>query len=212
MGSSSWQKLFGTEDNFGSSVSFFTSMAGEYVLLGQAELLAGVPLNYPSRDILEKFMQKYDLSGVFYGINSSFAPGNSVSNQELILLYEKVTGNEYTYPGSSIRQKATYYGLDRIVGTIGYLTGTTRQKAAAVIIKVYCEKTGIVLDYFSPPASVFIRDEDEIGSLYYKPVFMSVQMNMLATDWEKNFRPHASITRAEAIVAFYNMLKLTGEF
>lgn len=209
-GSSSWQKITGATQQNGS-VGLNVLKTGKYVVLLVQGTTKDIPDGYWAKDDISRLTSKYDLSGVFSGIGTSFMPDNKVTCREVILLYEKVTGRSAVNAGLDIKQKSAKLGLDGIINPNGVMKNIRREETAAVLLKLFAVKKGVDADSLRPGGNVYINDEADIDAAYYNSVLMMVGLEVMNTNGEGNFVPSADMTRAEVSVAFVRLLELTGD-
>ena len=211
-GSSDWQKISAGVVQAPSSLSFDVSRTGKYVaVLAQSKAAADIPEGYWAGDYIGKLTSRYDLSGVFPGIANSFSPENPVSGKEIILLYETVTGRTAADSGLDIKQKSAKLGLDAIIKPSAVLKDIKRQETAAVLIKLFAVKKGISGAGLRAGKTIVLTDEADVDDEFYNSVLLSVDLKIMETDSNGNFKPQARMTRAEATAAFVKLLELTGD-
>jgi len=209
-GASSWQKITVNTDR-SNSVIFNAAKTGKYAILLSQASINDVPDSHWAKSYIDKFLSKYDLSDVFTGISTAFAPENRVSGKEVILLYEKVTDRSSENAGLDIKQKAGKLGLDSIINLNSIMRDINRQETAAVIIKIYSVKTGVDAESLQPKAGIYLKDEADVSDKFYKPVLLVLDLNILEKKEDGKFNPKSPVTRAEMIAALVKLLELTGE-
>jgi len=211
-GSTTWQKLSTNVVQAPSSLTFNVLKTGKYVImLASLSSVSDVPDNHWAKDYIVKLTSKYDLSNVFIGVNTAFAPENQVSGKEIILLFEKLTGRADANIGLDIKQKSARLGLDTIINQNAVLKNIKRQETAAVLIKLFAAKKGVSEAALRPGRTIVLNDEAEVGDIFYSRVILAVDLDFMEADSGYNFRPLAYITRAEAAAAFVRVLELTGD-
>jgi len=207
----SWRKISeDVTDSYGA-VAFNARGTGKYAVFTPNNSMNDVPDDHWAKDSIDKFMSVYDLTGVFAGLDKSFSPGATVSVKELILLYGKVTGSTSGNAGTSIKKQAQNLGLDKLLNAANAARNVTREETAAVLVKLYCTKTGVDMGSLKTSKTIYIADDDKISNSKYASVAMSIDLGILELDEDSYFYPEKSITRAELITAFVKLLKLTGD-
>ncbi|NJD04763.1 MAG: ferrous iron transporter A, partial [Ruminiclostridium sp.] len=191
--------------------TFNVLKTGKYAILLAQSTLSDVPGNHWAKDYITKLTSRYYLSDVFTGINTAFAPENQVSGKEIILLYEKVTGRTSENLGLDIKQKSEKLGLDTIINSNALLKSIRRQEAAAVLIKLLAAKKGVGRTALKPGRTIILNDEAEVGNTFYSGVILAVDLNLMETDPDYNFKPLGYMTRADIAAAFVKLLELTGD-
>lgn len=207
----SWRKLSADVDQSYGSVSFNAGKTGQYVLLTQNNSMKDVPDDYWAKDSIIRFTSKYDLTGVFAGIEKSFSPELSVSVKEMVLLYDRITGNTGESSGTNIKKRAQILGLDKLLNLSNAVRDISREETASVLAKLYCMKTGVDLSSIKPGRTVFIADDAEISNSKYNSVIVCIDLGILELDENVRFKPKGSMTRAEMITALVRLLELTGD-
>ncbi|RCX11237.1 S-layer family protein [Anaerobacterium chartisolvens] len=203
-----WQKLTKNISRPASNALVLSAeRTGKYGVFAVITAASDLPVNYWAKESIDKFLSKYDLRGVFAGVDKSFNPEMNVSVEEMVLLYEKVMAKTEANAGADIKQKVSKMGLNGIVNTAGLKKDITRQEASAIFIKVYCSNKGLNSQNLRPSKNIFVSDEDDIGSKYYSSVMMTIDLKVMSTDETGSFKPKSSITRAQAIDS---MVKVMG--
>jgi len=204
-----WQKLTADTASNSNTILFNVTGTGQYVVLIVVNSVADIPDSHWAKKDIEKFTSKYDLSTVFTGIESTFAPENIVTRKEMVLLYEVVANKASST--DNIKQKLETTGLDSIFNTRNVVGNVTKQEAAAVLIKIYSAKTGINVQNLKLNRTLYIADEDSIDSKFLKSVMIAVDKNFMELDANRYFYPGASLSRAQVISIFVRLLENTGD-
>jgi len=207
----SWKKISEDVTASYSTVVFNAGGTGKFAVFTPNSALNDVPDDYWAKDSIEKFLSVYDLTDVFAGLDKSFSPGATVSVKELILLYGKVSGGTSGSTGTSIKKQAQNLGLDKLLNAANTAKNVTREETAAVLVKLYCTKTGVDMGSLKTNKAVYIADDANISNSKYASVAISVDLGILELDEDGYFYPEKSITRAEMITALVKLLKLTGD-
>jgi hypothetical protein len=210
-GSSSWQKLTNNLLSGANTLTFDVSKTGIYAILSTKVSTQDVSTGYWAKDYIDRFMSKYDMSDVFAGINTSFSPESSVSVKELVLLYEKVMNKTNENSGLDIKQKAVKLGLDSVINTSNTAGEIKRQEMAAAMVKLYAAKLGLDAQSLKPKKNIYIKDERDIDSSYYRYVVESVDIGVMSLNAAGSFQPKASVTRAQIIASIVRLLEAVGE-
>ncbi len=206
-----WQKLSSNVGQTSGSLIFNITGTGEYVILAAKSMTTDIDGSYWASTYITRLTTRYDLSEVFTGSGSTFAPENIVACSEIVLLYEKVTGKANENYGLTIRQKSTRLGLDDIFSPTGLLKSVKRQETAAVLIKLIEVKKGLSPGSMKPGATIYISDETGILDKFYNPVLAALDLKVMSVDSDGNFKPNGTMTRAETAAAFVKLLQLTGD-
>ena len=208
----SWQKVSADTVCTANTLTFNAAKTGKYVILLAQDAAGGVPDSCWAKENIDKFLSKYDLSDVFIGIDKSFAPEDTVSGKEMILLYEKLLDKSGESVGLDVRQKAMSLELDSIINYNNIMGNITRQEMAAILVRIYSVKLGVDSESLKTGKNIFIKDEVQVGGKYYKYVLLVIDRNMLTIDSNANFNPRSFMTCAQVITALVLLLEQTGDF
>lgn len=203
--SSSWQKLNNNLKYDNGYLNYFVTSTGKYVILSSKDVSTTVSDDSAAKPYIAKLASNYDLITVFPGIDTSFNSDLNVTVKESILLYELIsesTVDEQT----DVRTKAKAYGIDKIINMNNVNRNITRQEAAAVIIKLYCQRTGTDYNKLKVAFNKTIKDDKEITGKYAMPVYLSLKMELMILDSSSKFYPTQAITRAQLITVLQKML------
>lgn len=206
-GMGDWNKLTHNLKKENGYISYVVSGTGKYALFSSKDISDTLSDTNTAKAYIEKLTAQYDLTGVFSGIDKSFNPDLNVTVKEAVLLYELLSEDNINEQ-IEVKTKAKTYGLDKIINTANLHRNITRQETAAIIVKLYCQKTGT--DYFKLKASYGrnIKDDGKISDRYAVPVYYCLEMKILNLDSNGNFSPEAAINRAGFLMAFEKMLEL----
>lgn len=204
---SNWQKLTQNIKHDNGYLSYYVSEPGKYVILSLKDVSSTVSDDSTAKPYISKLAANYDLAAVFPGIDSSFNTDLNVTVKESILLYELIS--ESTVDNQvDIKTKAKSYGLDKIISTTNVNRNITRQEAAAIIIKLYCERTGADYNKLKATYNKTIKDDKEITLKYAVPVYLSLKTQIMTLDSSSKFYPTQSINRAQFATVLQKMLDL----
>lgn len=201
----SWQKLTQNLKDEDGYLSYYVTGTGKYIILSSKSAADTVADTNVMKQYIKKFGQKYDLTEVFPGADTSFNSDLTVTVKEAILLYELVL-EETVDKQISLKNKAKNYGLDKIINTTNVNKNLTRQEAAALVIKLHCQQTGADYKKIRSSYKKRITDDNLILAKYAVPVYMCLQMNLMSLDSKSKFNPTATINRAGIITVLQKML------
>lgn len=200
-----WKKLTQNLKYETGYISFFVTGTGKYTIFSSKDVSATVSDNSEAKPFVLELGGSYDLAAVFSGAETSFNTKLSVSVKEGILLYELLAESQVDSK-TDIKVKAKTYGLDKIINITNVNRNISRQEAAAIIIKLYCQRTGADYDKLKASYNKVIKDDSNISEKYAVPVYASLQMNIMSLDSNSKFNPTAAINRGEIVMAFQKML------
>lgn len=206
---SSWTKVPSNTVSSGSIVSFDFSEPEELgVFCIDVTTLYNIPYSHWAKNDITSFASKYDLTDVFTG-GANFDGSLSVYNT--IILIEKVMTAGKDEGTEALQDKAKKLGMDGVISYGAPGRSITRQEMAALTIKVYELKTGIEIGMMRTKKTIFIKDAQEIKNNYYKPVELSVDMDITSLDSGRNFKPKENCSGAQVITVLTRLLKILGE-
>ncbi|HEX2945385.1 MAG TPA: hypothetical protein VHT96_05470 [Clostridia bacterium] len=210
-GSAAWQKISVNTLQGASSIRFNLIKTGKFVVMSVKSSVGAVPAGHWSESYIRELSSKYDLSGVFPGMQTNFMPDNRATCGEVVLLYEVVTGRTAEDAGLNIRQKNTRLGLDSILNPNLLQKNIKREETAAVLLHLFSAKKGVNAVAIKPGGRIAIKDESAIGEAYFQPVVVMADMRIMELDENGRFNPNAAMSRAEIVAAFTKLLKETGD-
>lgn len=202
----SWQKLTQNLKYENGYLNYFVTGTGKYAIFSSKDVSSTVSNDSVAKPYISKLAASYDLTTVFPGADQSFNSDLNVTVKEGILLFELLL--ESTNDGQTdVKAKAKAYGLDKILNITNLNRNITRQEAAAITIKLYCQKTGTDYDKIKASYNNVIKDDDKIDEKYAIPVYLCLQMNIMTLDSSADFNPKATITRAQIAMVLQKMLE-----
>ncbi len=200
-----WQKLTQNLKHDNGYLSYFVTSPGKYVVLSLKDVSATVSDDSAAKPYIAKLAANYDLTAVFPGIDTSFNSELNITVKESILLYELIS--EATVDKQTdIKTKAKTYGIDKMINITNVNRNITRQEAAAIIIKLYCQRTGADYNKLKASYNKVIKDDKEIAKRYAMPVYLSLKMEIMTLDSSSKFYPTQEINRAQFATVLQKML------
>lgn len=201
-----WKKLTQNLKYEKGYLSFFVTSTGKYAIFSSKDIAASVADDSAAKPYISKLAASYDLTTVFPGADISFNSKLNVTVKEGILLYELLLESQNDSQ-TDVKAKAKAYGIDKIINITNVYRNINRQEAAAISIKLYCQKTGADYNKLKASYSKIIKDDSKISEKYAVPVYLSLQMNIMTLDSSANFNPKATVNRAEIAVVLQKMLE-----
>lgn len=201
-----WQKLTQNLKYDNGYITYFVTSPGKYTVFAGKDVTSTINDESATKPYISKLAGKYDLTLVFSGAGDSYNPSLSVSVKEAIMLYELVSDSQVD-SNIDVRTKAKNYGLDKIINTSNISRNISRQETAALIIKLYCQRTGADYDRLRASYDKIIKDDARINAKYAIPVYTCLNMNIMTLDSGSNFNPTMAINRGDIAVAFEKMLE-----
>ena len=206
----SWKKLENNVKQEGNYLAFFVTAPGKYTVFSSKNAGDTVDSSDATKPYITKLSAKYDLTKVFSGVDKSFNTQLNVNVNEAVLMYQVLSGID-SEAGKDSKQMAKQVGLDKIINVTNINKTLTRQEAAAVIIKLYCQKTGADYDKLRIMYNKPIKDDNSISDRYANAVYACMAMKIFELDTKGNFNPSKIITRGEFAVGMQKMLEAAGE-
>ncbi len=205
-GNGNWQKLSQNIKRENGFLNYFVTATGRYVILSAKDITSSIADDNGAKPYIAKLAENYDLASVFSGAETSFNPNLNVTVKEVILLYELIS--EAKVDGQkSLKDKAKDYGIDKLINTVNINRNISRQEAAAVVIKLYCQRTGADYTLLRTSYNKMIKDDKSIADKYAIPVYICLQMNLMSLDANSQFNPSGTINRGGIATVFEKMLE-----
>ncbi len=202
-----WQKLTQNIKHDNGYLSYFVTSPGKYVVLSLKDVSATVSDDSAAKPYIAKLAANYDLAAVFPGIDTSFNSELNITVKESIMLYELILETTIDKQ-TDIKTKAKTYGIDKMINITNVNRNITRQEAAAIIIKLYCQRTGADYNKLKASYNKTIKDDKEITKKYAMPVYLSLKMGIMTLDSSSKFYPTQEINRAQFATVLQKMLDL----
>lgn len=201
-----WQKLTKNLKYEKGYLSFFVSGTGKYAIFSSKDIATTVSDTDTAKPYIAKLAANYDLTTVFPGADASFNSDLSVTVKEGILLYELIIESQNDSQ-TDAKAKAKAYGISKIINITNLYRNLTRQETAALVMKLYCQKTGSDYDKLKASYDRNIKDDSKISAKYAIPVYGCLQMKLMTLDSSSNFNPNAVVNRAEIVTVLEKMLE-----
>jgi len=209
-GETAFSKLQTASVQVMNSAIFTVIKPGEYAILLVPQQIIANEDTYPYSNSIKDFINRYDISDIFDS-GGVFYPENKVVSKQAVLLFELVSENQGRLKGYSIKDKANKMGIGGLVNTRNQYADVTKQETAALVVEIFCAKTGSSSDYLEPTGTIFISNEGEIEDKYYKYIEIVIDMGIMSLDSAGKFDFNSSVTQGEIIEAFSKVLKRLGE-
>ncbi len=204
--SRNWQKLSMNIKRETGFLSYYVTGTGKFVIFSSKDITSTIADDNPAKEYITKLASNYDLAAVFAGADNSFNPKLTVTVKEAVLLFELISESRVDNQ-KNVKDKAKAYGLDKIINITNLNRNITRQESAAVVIKLYCQKTGTDYNKLKASFKKPIMDDGIIVDKYAIPVYACLQMNIMSLDSDSKFNPSNTINRAEFVMVIEKMLE-----
>lgn len=201
-----WQKLTQNLKYDKGYLSFFVTATGKYAIFSSRNVSDTISDDSAAKPYISKLAANYDLTTVFPGADKSFNPDLKVTVKEIILLYELISEGKND-SNTDAKVKAKEYGIDKIINITNMYRNITRQEAAAIATKLYCQMSGLDYNKLKVTYGKAIKDNNLIDQKYAMPVNMCLKMNLMTLDSSGKFNPKDTITRAQIAVVIQKVLE-----
>lgn len=201
-----WNKLTQNLKYENGYLSYYVAGPGKYTIFSSRNVADTVPGDSSAKPYISKLSANYDLTSVFPGVDVSFNGDLNITVKEGILLYELISESQADSQADA-KAKAKTYGLDKIINVTNLYRNITRQEAAAIVIKLYCQRTGSDYNKLKASYPKTIKDDGKISEKYAAPVYMCLQMKLMTLDSGNNFNPSDTINRSGMVMVIQKMLE-----
>lgn len=205
-GSGNWQKLSQNIKRETGFLNYVVTGTGKYMIFSGKDVVSAIADDNPAKEYITRLAANYDLASVFPGADNSFNTKLTVTVREAVLFYELISESRVDSQ-KNVKDKAKVYGIDKIINTTNLNRNITKQETAAVIIKLYCQKTGADYGLLKVSYNKLIKDDSGITDKYAIPVYACLQMDIMSLDSNSKFNPSNTVSRAEFTMAVEKMLE-----
>lgn len=204
-----WEKPFGIKAWAFPYVLFSVNTPGEYAVFSIKQV------EIPSRDgitdpDLQRFAQKYNLQKVFG--SKTMYPGDLVSGDYAVVLFEVVTGTEKEVEGLSTPSKIRYFKLDKILPPSLMQASINREQAASVAVEIYAYKSGISADKMRPLTMHYIKNGNEMRDYVYQRLLIALDLGITQLEPDNTYDGARKVTVEELLKEIIVVLELLGEW
>lgn len=159
---------------------------------------------------LQKLSRKFNLQKVFG--NRTLYPGDFVSKDSAIALFEVITeaGNETA--GLSTAAKIRYYQLEDILPVTGLKADMNRQQAACLVVEIYAVKTGIPAKAMRPTTLRYIKNAATMADPVYNRLVIALDLGLTSLEADGSYKGESPATVEEILREVITVLELLGEW
>lgn len=208
-GGTKWQEPTGVKAWVFPYVLVNCKTAGQYAVF----LVKAVTI--PEKDgmtdpDLQKLSRKYNLQKVFG--SKTLYPGDFVSKDSAIALFEVITeaGNETA--GLSTSAKIRYYQLESILPTVNLKTDINRQQAACLVVEIYAVKTGVPAKAMRPTTLRYIKNAASMPDPVYDRLVIALDLGLTGLEPDGSYKGEGPATVEEVLREVITVLELLGEW
>lgn len=208
-GSNKWEEPAGIKVWAFPYILLTANRPGEYAVLGMTQITIPEEDGIVNADY-QRLGQKYNLRKVFG--SKSLYPGDYVSRDSAVLLYEVITGRENEVVGLSIPAKIRYYKLDDILSASAVQSDINREQAVSIIVEIYACKSGISSDMLRPMTMYYIKGSEKMSAPVYHRLVIALDLGIAKLEPDKTFDGARKATVGELLNEVITVLELLGEW
>lgn len=209
-GASVWQEPSGVKAWLFPYVLVNCKVSGQYAVFTATATTIAIPdTNGVVNPDLKRLSLKYDLQKVF---GKTLYPGDYVSKESAVSLFEVVTetGNETL--GMSVPSKINYYRLEKLLPAGGLKTNVNRQQAVSLVVEIYAHKTGVSADALRPSTHRYIRNASAIPDPIYNRLVIALDLGLTELESDSTYKGESFVTVEEILKEIIMVLDLLGEW
>lgn len=209
-GANTWQDPPGVKAWLFPYVLINCKTPGQYAVFSAAPVTITVPdVNGTVNPDIRRLSLKYDLQKVF---GKTLYPGDYVSKDSAVALFEVVTetGNETL--GMSVPAKIKHYQLEKLLPVTGLKTNVNRQQAASLVVEIYAHKTGVKADVLRPTTNRYIRNTAAIPDPVYHRLVIALDLGLTGLEPDNSYKGESFATIEEILKEVIMVLDLLGEW
>ncbi|HEY8500016.1 MAG TPA: S-layer protein, partial [Clostridia bacterium] len=154
--------------------------------------------------------QKYDLSKAFG--TTALYPGDYVSAENAVLLFEIVTETGNEVKGLSIPAKINYYKLNEIFPAASVRQNINRGQAVCLVVEIYSYKTGVPSAMLRPSKRLFISNADSMPDYLYNRLVIALDLGIENLEPGNTYAADRTATVEEVLDKVVSVLELLGEW
>jgi len=190
-------------------VVFTAYKPGQYAVFN----LPAVNIQTPDGSVDPDFRllsQKYDLRKAFG--TTYLYPGDYVSAESAVLLFEIITETGSEVEGLSIPAKINYYKLNEIFSAASIRQNINRGQAVCLVVEIYCYKTGIPSAMLRPSKRLYISNSDSMPDYLYNRLVVALDLGIETLEPGNVYTAEKTATAGELIEKVISVLDLLGEW
>lgn len=208
-GKTKWEEPGGLKAWMFPYILITVNSPGEYTIFNIRQV------DIPSKDgvtdpSLQRFAQKYNLQTVFG--SRTLYPGDYVSRDNAIILFEVVTGTENEVAGLSNPAKIRYYNLEQILPVSVIQPAINREQATSVAVEIYAYKSGISAEMIRPMTRRYIKNGDRMSDSAYHRLVIALDLGITRLEPDNTYDGAEKITVEEMLKEIIVVLELLGEW
>ncbi|MDD4402786.1 MAG: S-layer protein, partial [Desulfitobacteriaceae bacterium] len=208
-GKTKWEEPGGLKAWMFPYILITVNSPGEYTIFNIRQV------DIPSKDgvtdpSLQRFAQKYNLQTVFG--SRTLYPGDYVSRDNAIILFEVVTGTENEVAGLSNPAKIRYYNLEQILPVSVIQPAINREQAASVAVEIYAYKSGISAEMIRPMTRRYIKNGDRMSDYAYHRLVIALDLGITRLEPDNTYDGAEKVTVEEMLKEIIVVLELLGEW
>lgn len=208
-GKNRWEEPHGIKAWVFPYVLLTAKAPGEYAIFNirQAEISASDGATDPD---LNRLAQKYNLQKVFG--SRTIYPGDYISGESAIMLFEVVTGTEREVEGLTTPAKIRYYNLTDILPASVIQSTINREQAASMVVEIYAYKSGIPSGIIRPIIKSYIKNGDRMSDAYYHRLIIALDLGITRLETDNTYNGTVKVSVEEMLNEIIVVLELLGEW
>jgi hypothetical protein len=139
-------------------------------------------------------------------------PGDYVSAENAVLLFETVTETGSEVKGLSIPAKINYYKLNEIFPAAAVRQNINRGQATCLVVEIYCYKTGVPSAMLRPSKRLYINNADSMPDYLYNRLIIALDLGIETLEPNNMYTADRMATTGELIEKVISVLELLGEW
>lgn len=208
-GQSSWQEPQGVKAWVFPYLLITCKVPGQYAVFLMPEVTVPEEDGYINPEF-QRLGQKYNLQKVF-GTRSLY-PGDLVSSENAVNLFEVITDTGDEVIGLSTQAKIRWYHLQDILPASVLQPNINREQAASLVVEVYAHKTGISSDRMRPTTFTAIKNADSMSDGVYHRMVIALDLGITSLEQDNSYHGQEPVTVGELINEVITVLELLGEW
>ncbi len=208
-GKSKWEEPCGIKAWMFPHVLLTAKTPGEYAVFSIRQFDILTEDDTLSQD-LQRLSQKYNLQRIFG--NKALFPGDFVSGDNAVILFEVLTGSEKEVLGLSTPAKVRYYDLDDILPTSVIQPSINRLQAASIAVEIYAHKSGVSTEILRPVIRPYIKNAEEIPDSMYHRLVLAIDLGITELEYDNTYDTDRKTTAEELLSEIIVVLELLGEW
>lgn len=183
LGTTVWDEPDGMRAYVMQSAMMRTSVPGEFAIgIAQSVSISGGASASPDLGLVAA---KYDLSKVFGSV--PVYPGNDMTGQQAVLLFEVISGREEETVGLTMAQRLSTLGLGDVIPTRQLASKLEKQRAVSLAVLLYGDQIGVPASKLKTTRNIYIANQTAIDTKLLPYVRLGLDMKFTSLDAARKF-------------------------